>query len=80
MQIWDLLEGKLLFKTRLRDPTVSRATHFARMISLLGPPPEDLLERGSAWKTLFDEDGMFETQSIADILSDIVLRATHTRR
>ncbi|KAK1855590.1 protein kinase [Colletotrichum chrysophilum] len=55
--IWDLLEGKLLFKTRLRDPTVSRAAHFARMISLLGPPPEDLLERGSAWKTLFDEDG-----------------------
>ncbi|KAI8211807.1 Serine/threonine-protein kinase SRPK [Colletotrichum sp. SAR 10_86] len=64
--IWDLLEGKLLFKTRLRDPTVSRAAHFARMISLLGPPPEDLLERGSAWKTLFDEDGMFETQSNAD--------------
>ncbi|KAK2015919.1 kinase-like protein [Colletotrichum eremochloae] len=57
LMIWDLFEGKLLFNTRLRDRTASRAAHFARMVSLMGPPPDDLLERGSSWKEFFDEDG-----------------------
>ncbi|KAL0944864.1 protein kinase [Colletotrichum truncatum] len=55
--VWDLFEGKLLFTTRLRDQKASKAVHFARMVSLLGPPPEDLLERGSSWKDFFDENG-----------------------
>ncbi|TDZ49723.1 Serine/threonine-protein kinase SRPK [Colletotrichum trifolii] len=55
--MWDLFEGKLLFRTRLRDRIASKAAHFARMVSLLGPPPEDLLERGSDWKECFGEDG-----------------------
>ncbi|KAF6824741.1 hypothetical protein CPLU01_10690 [Colletotrichum plurivorum] len=58
--IWDLFEGKLLFKMRLRDPTASKAAHFARMVALLGPPPEDLLERGSDWKAFFGEDGQLD--------------------
>ncbi|KAK6211166.1 hypothetical protein QIS74_10430 [Colletotrichum tabaci] len=57
LMIWDLFEGKLLFNTRHRDRTASRAAHFARMVSLLGPPPDDLLERGSSWKELFDKKG-----------------------
>ncbi|WYZ44877.1 hypothetical protein EsH8_VIII_000193 [Colletotrichum jinshuiense] len=57
LMIWDLFEGKLLFNTRLRDRNASKAAHFARMVSLMGPPPDELLERGSSWKDFFDEDG-----------------------
>lgn len=56
-QVWDLFEGKLLYNTRHRDRNASRAAHFARTVSLLGPPPDDLLDRGSTWKDFFDEEG-----------------------
>ncbi|KAJ3946659.1 uncharacterized protein N0V96_003032 [Colletotrichum fioriniae] len=57
LMVWDLFEGKLLYNTRHRDRNASRAAHFARTVSLLGPPPDDLLDRGSSWKDFFDEEG-----------------------
>ncbi|KAG7082672.1 kinase-like protein [Colletotrichum scovillei] len=57
LMVWDLFEGKLLYNTRHRDRNASRAAHFARTVSLLGPPPDDLLDRGSTWKDFFDEEG-----------------------
>ncbi|KAK1673543.1 kinase-like domain-containing protein [Colletotrichum godetiae] len=57
LMVWDLFEGKLLYNTRHHDRNASRAAHFARTVSLLGPPPDDLLDRGSSWKEFFDEEG-----------------------
>ncbi|OLN81064.1 Serine/threonine-protein kinase SRPK [Colletotrichum chlorophyti] len=70
--VWDLFEGKLLFSTRLRERNASRAAHFARMVSLMGPPPDELLERGSLWKDFFGEDGklIIEVEVLESSLED----------
>ncbi|OBT86023.1 hypothetical protein VE02_05536 [Pseudogymnoascus sp. 03VT05] len=46
MMVWDLYEGKHMFKERLPSRMESVPAHIARMIALLGPPPEELLKRG----------------------------------
>ena len=57
LQVWDLLEGKHLFPSDTADRDASAAQHLARMISLLGPPPKELIERDRlSWK-FFNEDG-----------------------
>ena len=56
-QIWDLLEGKGLFKRRLPSREASCAPHIARMIEILGPPPMDLLEEGGMTEHFFDDKG-----------------------
>jgi hypothetical protein len=52
-----LLEGKTLFTERLSSRDASSAAHVAKMISLLGPPPQDLLNRGNDTALFFAEDG-----------------------
>ena len=56
-QIWDLFEGESLFSghDEQADAYRSRA-HLAEMISLLGPPPLSLLERGTATSRFFSKD------------------------
>jgi serine/threonine-protein kinase SRPK3 len=39
------------------DRESSAPSHLAKMIALLGPPPKDLLERGSTTSKFFDDDG-----------------------
>ncbi|KAL5347497.1 hypothetical protein ACLOAV_007809 [Pseudogymnoascus australis] len=56
MMVWDLYEGKHLFKERLPSRMESVPAHIARMIELLGPPPKELLKRGQFSGTFFDED------------------------
>ena len=59
MQVWDLFEGGHLFTGH--DPEVHRyrsRAHLAEMIALLGPPPQELLAKGSASKKFFTEQGM----------------------
>jgi len=59
--VWDLFEGKHLFNERLPSRDASAGAHLARMISLLGPPPKDLLDLNKgATAEFFDEDGAFK--------------------
>lgn len=55
IQVWDLFEGKRLFTERLPNREESEAAHLARMVALLGPPPPDLLKRGSKSGRYFDD-------------------------
>ena len=59
-QCWTVLEGEHLFKDRLPSRNGSTSAHIARMIALLGPPPKNILERGSWSKNFFDESGKFK--------------------
>lgn len=62
--IWDLFEDKHMFYGEDPDGKgYSTRAHLADIISLLGPPPHDLLERGRRVKEFFDEKGQF----IADV-------------
>ncbi|KAF1919640.1 kinase domain-containing protein [Ampelomyces quisqualis] len=56
--IWDLFEDKHLFYGI--DPVEKRyltRAHLAEVIAMLGPPPPDLLKRGSRTKDFFDDEG-----------------------
>lgn len=50
-----MFEGKHLFNKRLPSRQESAVAHLARMISLLGPPPEEMLKEGAATDEFFDE-------------------------
>ncbi|KAI9731117.1 MAG: hypothetical protein M1818_007975 [Claussenomyces sp. TS43310] len=57
LMCWTLLEGDHLFKDRLPSRSDSTPAHIARMVALLGPPPKDMLNRGSWSYNFFDESG-----------------------
>lgn len=58
LMIWDLYEGKHLFHKRLPSREESSIAHMARMVSLLGAPSPDLLERSAVAAEIFDDSGM----------------------
>ena len=71
--VWDLFEGKHLFNERLPSRDASAGAHLARMISLLGPPPKDLLDvNEGATAEFFEEDGTFK---FADKVTETSLEA-----
>ncbi|EPE29262.1 Protein kinase-like (PK-like) [Glarea lozoyensis ATCC 20868] len=58
VMVWDLFEDRHLF--RGDDPDgkgYSTRAHLAEVISMLGPPPLDLLERGTRTAEFFDKEG-----------------------
>ncbi|KAE9371886.1 CMGC protein kinase [Stipitochalara longipes BDJ] len=56
--IWDLFEDKHLFYGNDPDGSGYKTrAHLAEVVGLLGPPPLDLLKRGSRSKDFFDEEG-----------------------
>ncbi|KAF2819465.1 kinase domain-containing protein [Ophiobolus disseminans] len=56
--IWDLYEDKHLFHgNHPEDGRYLTKCHLAEVVAMLGPPPLDLLERGSRSKEFFDEQG-----------------------
>jgi len=58
VQIWDLFEDKHLFHGNDPDGSGYKTrAHLAEVVGLLGPPPLDLLKRGSRSKEFFDEEG-----------------------
>ncbi|RMZ92248.1 hypothetical protein DV736_g542, partial [Chaetothyriales sp. CBS 134916] len=60
VMLWDLTESMGLFDAiDTRPGKYSSAQHLGLMIALLGPPPKELLERGSTTSTYFDENGEF---------------------
>ncbi|CAG7966394.1 unnamed protein product [Penicillium olsonii] len=60
--IWELLCGTGPFdcSTSSSDSTYSEEKHLASIISLIGPPPEDMLRRGSRSSRYFNDDGQFK--------------------
>ena len=58
--LWDLFENFGLFDAIDTGPSHYHPTqHLGLMIALMGPPPKELLERGSTSATYFDEEGRF---------------------
>jgi serine/threonine-protein kinase SRPK3 len=58
--MWDLVESYGLFDAiDTRPGRYNSGQHLGLMIALLGPPPKELLERGNATATYFDENGNF---------------------
>jgi serine/threonine protein kinase len=55
-QIWDLLEGKRLFNSH-KDGVLSDEQHLAEMVSLMGNPPPEFLQRSEASARFFDDAG-----------------------
>lgn len=60
VMLWDLFENFGLFDAIDTGPSHYHPTqHLGLMIALMGPPPKELLERGSTSATYFDEEGRF---------------------
>lgn len=60
VMLWDLFENFGLFDAIDTRPSHYHSDqHLGLMIALMGPPPHELLERGSTSATYFDEHGNF---------------------
>ena len=57
--MWDLLEGKALFDgaDSTLDGEYTSQAHLAQVINLLGPPPKELLARGTKTNLHFNTGG-----------------------
>lgn len=55
--LWTLVEGTNLFTNNAGGRWKSARPHMARMIRLLGPPPQHLLEMTPVTKAFFDKKG-----------------------
>lgn len=61
-QIFELLQGRVLFKAR-PDPSgawTAEEDHLAQMIELFGPLPTDLLAEGRSSGSFFDKDDILK--------------------
>lgn len=59
--IWNLFEGKHLFHGYdLGHKQYATRTHLSEVIGLLGPPPPDLIKRGTRSPEFFTEDGQWK--------------------
>jgi serine/threonine-protein kinase SRPK3 len=57
-QLWDLFQPKRLFPAKDSEGRYSEAQHLAEMISVMGPPPVDLLRRaGEKAEQYWEPDG-----------------------
>lgn len=63
-KIWNLLEDGNLFRP-FRDGHLDDELHFAQMVSLLGPPPKQFIERSDPCLKYWDAEG-------EDFLFDLV--------
>ncbi|BCS19490.1 uncharacterized protein APUU_12318A [Aspergillus puulaauensis] len=58
--LWELFFGRGPFDQPGDPETWTEAAHVAQIISLLGPPPLDVLQRGKRSSQYFDEKGEFK--------------------
>ncbi|KAH7308508.1 protein kinase [Stachybotrys elegans] len=56
VMIWDLFEGGRLFRA-VKDGHLNDEQHLAEMVSLMGPPPKQFLERSEKSRQFWDADG-----------------------
>ncbi|KAI7290811.1 hypothetical protein KC352_g3041 [Hortaea werneckii] len=55
-QIWNLLEDGNLFRP-FEDGLLDDELHFAQMVSLMGPPPKQFVERSDRCRRYWDSEG-----------------------
>jgi len=73
MQIWDLFEDKhLLYRNDPDGTGYKTREHLAEVFGLLGPPPLDLLKRGSRNREFFDDKGI-KNYSCSVLLSKLIV-------
>ncbi|KAK0823631.1 hypothetical protein LTR73_008324 [Friedmanniomyces endolithicus] len=60
MTLWDLFEPKRLFYPQGEDGRYSESIHLAQMISIMGPPPLDFLQRSGKSKLFWDDEGVWK--------------------
>ncbi|KAK2613298.1 hypothetical protein N8I77_000219 [Diaporthe amygdali] len=60
LMIWTAVEGENLFTDNNGGRWKSALPHMARMVSLLGPPPQSLLDRSEETKEFFDKNGQLK--------------------
>jgi serine/threonine-protein kinase SRPK3 len=73
-QLWELLEDtSLLDGLGPESDEYSREAHFAQMIGLLGPPPQELLNRadGAVYSGLYTTQGMQDSASACGIFDTL---------
>ncbi|KAK5687867.1 hypothetical protein LTR17_026698 [Elasticomyces elasticus] len=56
VMIWNLLEDGNLFNP-VKDGHLDDELHFAQMVSLMGPPPKQFLERSDRCRRYWDSEG-----------------------
>ncbi|KND88470.1 Serine/threonine-protein kinase SRPK [Tolypocladium ophioglossoides CBS 100239] len=56
VMIWDLLEGRRLFNAK-RDGILNDEQHVAEMVSLMGKPPREFVQRSDRASAFFDDSG-----------------------
>ncbi|RMY83670.1 hypothetical protein D0862_11640 [Hortaea werneckii] len=56
VMIWNLLEDGNLFQP-FKDGHLDDEVHFAQMVSLMGPPPKQFLERSDRCRKFWDSEG-----------------------
>ncbi|RSL92054.1 hypothetical protein CEP52_014062 [Fusarium oligoseptatum] len=54
--IWDLFEGGRLFRAT-KDGHLNDEQHLAEMVSLIGPPPKEFLDRSDKCRQYWDAKG-----------------------
>ncbi|CAI7608261.1 unnamed protein product [Penicillium viridicatum] len=65
--LWDVLEGKKLFKEvdPLQVQEYDELSHLGHIAALLGPPPKELLNKGTRAELFYKPDGQFKGTTIA---------------
>lgn len=63
LKIWNLLEDGNLFNP-VKDGHFDGELHFAQMISLMGPPPKEFLERSDRCREYWNAEGKVLPYSI----------------
>lgn len=64
VMIWDIFEGKHMFHGGDPDGKgYSTRAHLAEVIGMLGPPPLDLLQKGTRTSEFFDKEGAYPREA-----------------
>lgn len=65
--MWDLLEGKKLFKDvgPFQVQEYDELSHLGHISALSGPPPKELLDKGTRTNLFYKPDGQFKGTTIA---------------
>ena len=56
-EMWDLLENEPLFRAQNSASRHDPQAHLAEMMTILGPPPKELLNEGRKTSSHFDANG-----------------------
>lgn len=74
VQAWDAVEGGQLF-FGLKNGMLNDEQHLAEMVSLMGPPPREFLDRSEKCREYWDSQGIFSyIRNLPERLNKITVR------